>query len=256
MVSTELVSTLVDFGAFIMAPLDRALTILVTASSIFIGNRYLEGFRKAQEQKKIAKLIIVSIQGHLKNLEEIFRRLNGTLSKNDVSVINALVDQIQDDYIYESAIKQIGIFELEEVDVISNYSRILNSILSDTISCSKGEFSIHFQGFLKKRIKGIMIIAKTYIMILSKKLLQKEDKFNEYKELVKNDYALIKIHDGKFYSSAMYGLLGSNDILKEIELLFKEHGSFTALEDAYKTKKQEYEKWVETEKSSPNEKSE
>lgn len=126
MVSTELVSTLGDFGAFLMTPPSKSITTilvtpLLTALFVFIGNRRLEGFRNTREQRKIAKLIIPSIQRNLENLERIFEQLNGTLFEKDISIIDATINQIRDDHIYDSTIKQIGIFELKEV----NYFQII-----------------------------------------------------------------------------------------------------------------------------------
>ncbi len=173
---------------FITAPLDRALTILATASSIFIGNRYLEGFRKKQEQKKIAKLLISSIQGHIEQLQRIIIYLKGTLSESDAEVINVEVNQIQNDYIYESALKQIGVFDLKDVDIISEYARTLSSILRDILRSYDKErkfTNVAFQSFLKRKTDALIIDAKLYIMVLSKRILQDDDKFNEYKKLVK-----------------------------------------------------------------------
>ena len=43
----------------------QVLTTFGAVISIYIGNRALESFRKIQGQKKVAKIIIVSMEGHL-----------------------------------------------------------------------------------------------------------------------------------------------------------------------------------------------
>lgn len=221
-------------NGLIITPLDRALTILATASSIFIGNRYLEGFRKRQEQKKIAKLLISSIQGHLEQLQTILTYLNGTLSESDAQLIGVEVNQIQNDYIYESALKQIGVFDLKDVNLISEYSRTLSSILRDILTSydkEKKNTNVTFQAYSKRKTEALMIDAKLYIMALSKRILQDDDKFNEYKELVKKDYLLIKIHGKRWgFNPEMYNSLTRNDPLKRTELLFKEFGLIAELE--------------------------
>ena len=238
---------------FITAPLDRALTILATASSIFIGNRYLEGFRKKQEQKKKAKLLISSIQGHIEQLQRIMIYLKGTLSESDADVINVEVNQIQNDYIYESALKQIGVFDLKDVDIISEYARTLSSILRDILRSYDKErkfTNVAFQSFLKRKTDALIIDAKFYIMALSKRILQDDDKFNNYKELVKNDYSLIRINGKKYgFNSEMYDSLTRNDPLKRTELLFEEFGLIAELENTYNLKKIEFEKWIQTKSS-------
>ena len=95
-----------------------------------------------------------------------------------------------------------------------------------------------------------MIDAKLYIMALSKRILQDDDKFNEYKELVKNDYSLIRINVENYdFNSEMYDSLTRNDPLKRTELLFEEFGLIAELENTYNLKKIEFEKWIQTKSS-------
>ncbi|MBD1807352.1 hypothetical protein H6F98_18125 [Microcoleus sp. FACHB-SPT15] len=233
-------------NGLIIAPLDRALTILATASSIFIGNRYLESFRKRQEQKKIAKLLISSIQGHLEQLQVILTYLSGTLSESDAQLIGVEANQIQNDYIYESALKQIGVFDLKDVNLISKYSRTLSSILRDILTSYDKEkkfTNVTFQAYSKRKTEALMIDAKLCIMALSKRILQDDDQFNEYKKLVKNDYSSTRVRGEKYeFNSEMYDSLTRNDPLKRTELMFEEFGLIAELENTYKLKKIELEK--------------
>ena len=83
-------------------------------------------------------------------MQRILRYLKGTLSESDAEVINIEANQIQNDYIYESALKQIGVFDLKDVDLISEYSRTLSSILRDILRSYDKErkfTNVTFQSF-------------------------------------------------------------------------------------------------------------
>jgi hypothetical protein len=110
--------------------------------------------------------------------------------------------------------------------------------------------NVPFQSFSKRKTEALMIDAKLYIMALSKRILQDDDKFNEYKELVKNDYSLIRIYGEKYdFNSEMYDPLTRNDPLKRTELLFEEFGLIAELENTYNLKKIEFDKWIQTKSS-------
>jgi hypothetical protein len=95
-----------------------------------------------------------------------------------------------------------------------------------------------------------MIDAKLYIMALSKRILQDDNKFNEYKELVKNDYSLIRVRGEKSgFNSEIYDSLTRNDPLRRTELLFEEFGLIAELENTYNLKKIEFDKWIQTKSS-------
>jgi hypothetical protein len=110
----------------------QVLTTFGAVISIYIGNRALESFRKIQGQKKVAKIIIVSMEGHLDNLEEILKYLNENLSESLMHRIDNKVNQIRKNYIYESALKEVGILASKHIDIISKSSIALNSILDET----------------------------------------------------------------------------------------------------------------------------
>jgi len=57
--------------------IDQLLTTFGTVISIYFGNIALESFRKTQGEKKVAKLIVASMEGHLVYLSEIIRCLEG-----------------------------------------------------------------------------------------------------------------------------------------------------------------------------------
>lgn len=226
-----------------MPPLDRALTIFVTAASIFIGNRYLDGFRQQQEQKKVAKLLISSIEGHLESLDTVFNWLEQKHKHISLdlpklaNLSNREVNYIKNDPIYESAIQNIAVIALKYIDFITRYSRyskILNSILED-ILLSYNNKTINTDTLISAlgKCQILQIDSQLLIMTLSHKILQEREKFNEYKELVKQEYSKFRV-DIKKYAFNPEEIAIS---LIRIEELFEEFGLRAELEDTYNQKK-------------------
>jgi hypothetical protein len=123
--------------------LEKILLILTTVTSFLIGNRFLEGFRKIQEEKKVARILVASIEGHLDYLRQINRELNGTiLSKSQMENIENTINQIRKDYIYESALKSIGVLNIQYIDFISTYSRNLNCLLDTILNSYEQSFEM------------------------------------------------------------------------------------------------------------------
>jgi hypothetical protein len=225
--------------------LDKVLLIFATTTSFFIGNRYLEGFKKNQEEKKIAKILIVSMEGHLEYLYQISKNLSGTiLSDSEIENIESRINQIQKDHIYESALKSIGVLKIQYVDLICKYDRDLNSLLdsiSKSYEKSTRHINVHSLGDIKSQIKDIVISNKRYIMKLSREILYDIDIFNQYKELVMRDYIedrrlreIQYIDFKKFINSEFEQEMPIPSlVMMKIESLFKEYGLLQELEDFY-----------------------
>jgi hypothetical protein len=47
---------------------EKILLVLATVTSFLMGNRFLEGFKKNQVEKKVAKMLVASMESHLDNL--------------------------------------------------------------------------------------------------------------------------------------------------------------------------------------------
>lgn len=123
--------------------LEKILLILATTTSFLIGNKFLEGFKKNQEEKKVARILIASIEGHLDYLRQINRELNGNiLSKSQMENIENTINQIRKDYIYESALKSIGVLNIQYIDLISTYSRNLNCLLDTILNSYEQSFKL------------------------------------------------------------------------------------------------------------------
>ncbi|PHM10663.1 hypothetical protein [Nostoc sp. 'Peltigera malacea cyanobiont' DB3992] len=172
---------------------EKILLIFATTTSFLIGNRFLEGFKKSQEEKKVAKIIIASIQGHLEDLKQINRELITLLSKSEMESIESMINRIKKDYIYESALKSVGILTIQHINVISKYSRSLNSLLDNILNSYEETFQLTVEDektnryiplstlqILRRNIEQLTSDAKSCIMKLSREILHDNDNFNKH----------------------------------------------------------------------------
>lgn len=227
-------------GEFSAASIDRALTILATATSIFIGNSYLENFRGRREQKKIAKLLVVGLESHLEQLPEIISRLNGTLMEGEAEHLKKKVELLQNDSIYEIALKQIGGLDFQHLSLIADYSRKLNSTLGAIVgevdpALKTQHLNLSIVGPCRKKLEELQIDAMLNVMLLSKKVIKDDKKFDEYKELA------------AFHYSLRAGSRTGKQSLKRVELVFEEFGLLSDLESACRVHKEREEYWKEQE---------
>jgi hypothetical protein len=137
--------------------LEKILLVFATTTSFLIGNRFLEGFKKNQEEKKISKMLIASMEGHLENLEEIIKYLD--VSDLRIKEIDKKIDKIKNDYVYKSALEKIGILESKYIDIIARYSRSLNSVIDSIPRVYNTENKEKFINsyFVELNIKEIVI---------------------------------------------------------------------------------------------------
>ncbi|MBD2694746.1 hypothetical protein [Anabaena catenula] len=190
---------------------------------IYIGNRALESFRKTQEQKKIAKILIASMEAHLEYLNKIKQNLSGTLNKSNINNIESIINHIKTDYIYESALKLVGIFDSQTIDFIYRYSRNISSDMDEILNSYEkingfiGETKLPILG---EKIEALLMEAKLCIIILSKEIVQDDDKFNNYTKSIIDEY-------GKNRAKGVmesFATLEMQDILIITEKLFEGYG--------------------------------
>ncbi|WP_141105959.1 hypothetical protein [Nodularia sp. NIES-3585] len=250
--------------------------IIITSGSvisIYVANRFLESFKKNQEQKKVTRIIIASMENHLHNLEEILKYLNEVLTKSQMNKIYNQVNQIKNNYIYESALKQVGILTSKHIDIISKSYIALISLLDqmprlydkqreEQDEQSKTYVSLGYdkqrerkneqsKTYVRLSIEELIINTKLDIMLLSREILQDDEKFNAYKKIVQNLYSQMKVHIDKRYifnehgdriNSDHYESLTMNITLERIEKLFEEYSLLTELNDSYNKNQIEFEK--------------
>ena len=234
--------------------IDKVFEKILYVLAFLIGNSFLEGFKNNQGKIKLAKIIIASMESHLDNLEEILKYLNEKLSESLMNRINNKVNQIRKNYIYESALKEVGILTSKHIDIISKSSISLNYIIDETPRVydlqNKSE-DAKSKKYVRIGIEEIVINIKLDIMVLSREILQDNEKFNTYREKVKDVYSQMKIHINESClldeheqrtSNIHYSSQNMEGILERIETLFDGYSLLTELNDSYNKKKIEFER--------------
>ncbi|MBD2386459.1 hypothetical protein [Cylindrospermum sp. FACHB-282] len=216
----------------------QVLTTFGSIISLYIGNRYLESFRKTQEQKKIAKILIASMEAQLECFNKIKQNISGSrLSTSEINNIEGIINQIKKDYIYESALKLVGIFESQTIDAIYRYSRNLNSSLDEILNSYKkidGFIGFPKVWILDEKIKALSMEAKLCIIILSKEIVQDDKKFNIYTKIIIDEYGKTRAEG---VMNTFTTLFAMQDILITTEKLFEGYGLRPELGASYNEEK-------------------
>lgn len=211
--------------------IDTVLTILTTAASIYTGNWFLENYRKKQKKEEIARLLVASLEEHLSYLKDIQRDLmEAALPKERFNRIDMYVARIKNDDIYKLALNQIGIFQTESIKEITRYSSGLKQLLDELKRASaQATGSPGIVGLLQRKTDSRMLDAGLCLISLNKKVIDDEESFNKFKDLVKHNYSRIKFN-GEASEGITFEL---RDSLKNIEKLFEEFGIADELNDYY-----------------------
>ncbi|MBK1989239.1 hypothetical protein A0J48_017130, partial [Sphaerospermopsis aphanizomenoides BCCUSP55] len=211
--------------------------------SLYIGNRALERFRKTQEQKKIAKILIAAMEAHIEDFEKLNINIKGWISKLQRESLERMFNNIKKDDIYESGLKSVGLFDIKYIDIISKYSRKLNHITDEILNIYELDQDQNTYivtsgnlGRLKEQINMLTISALLNSMILSREILQDEDKFKEYKIHVKREYTsqIRKWKSKQELWKTEPGISNETPIPQELEILLKEYSQFPEIEHYFK----------------------
>lgn len=178
-----------DFSLVISTP----LTIITTAASIFIGNRYLEEFKQNQEQKKIAKLLIISIQEHLKYLKPIPNALTKDVSKEHIESIKRKINRINSDNLYQESLAKSGLFTTEVLAYIINYNQILKTITDDMLTNNNVFKGANYtQSITRARIASIQLEGNLCIIVLNQKIMKDQKALLDIIERTEEVYCKVK----------------------------------------------------------------
>jgi hypothetical protein len=141
----------------------------------------------------------------------------------------------------------------KHIDIISKSSIALNSILGETprvYDMEQKKQDETSKRYVRLGIEEIVINIQLDIMILSREILQDNEKFNAYREKVKDVYSQMRVqinepyvlddHGQRKIESIHYCSENMEKILGRIETLFGEYSLLTELDDFYNKKKIEF----------------
>ena len=217
--------------------INSVITILTTTASIYIGNWFLDSYRKEQKKKEIAKMLVSSLEEHLTYFKHIKTNLekmyfggiilpsNGIRLREELNTININIAFIENDDLYNTALNQIVILPTERLKEITRYSNLLKQLIYEFKKIEDKKLEVIISGrfhLLKSKIECIDISAGLCLIGLSKEVLNDVKLFNKFKDLVKINYFRIKLNYDKNNQSTLFGL--PNSVEKTIEAAFEEFG--------------------------------
>lgn len=216
--------------------IEPLLSILTAVISIYSANWFLEKYRRRQKREEVVKLLSASLIEHLNYLQFIKRYLeNPELSKNRFNYIDMYVIHIENDEVYHLSLNHMGLFPREIIKEITQYSSGSKYLMAELKRASTKEAgNSAIIEWLKRITDSNRLEAGFCLMSLNKKVIDDKEAFDQFKELVKEDYCEIKLYTETPDGSAFK--LG--DSLKNIKKLFEEFGFANELEDCYAMKKE------------------
>jgi hypothetical protein len=105
-------------------------TILATATGIFLGNMGLRFLANKKEKREISILFINAINSQIRSLEFIKNYLLSYKKKDNQKYIEIYRNRLKDNKYYQTAFNKVGIYNEQEIDLISKYSVELQEYLS------------------------------------------------------------------------------------------------------------------------------
>ncbi|MEA5513358.1 hypothetical protein [Nodularia sp. UHCC 0506] len=228
---------------FNMVITNQIMTQILTTSgsviSIYVANRILERFKQSQEEKKVAKILVTSMEIHINILEEVMKYMSEDCCESQITKVENKVNQIRENYIYKSALTLVGVLKIKYVNLISKYYVDLDFLLNnDILNIYETRFKLTSNnekmnkyiptptlGSVKIKIETFIFEAKCCIMKISKEILQDNEKFNKYKELLKREYKIHKKELEQYiadYNIEIYEQPLNNTLLMRIQTLFEE----------------------------------
>ncbi len=192
-------------------------TIFATATGIFFGNMALRCVSNDKEKREISILFINVINSQLRSLGFIYSYLISYDKENVQYYIEIYQNRLADDKYYQTAFNKIGIYNEQEIDVISQYSIQLQEYLSylqklliqieqnkqDLEKLTNPErFKITYQEanqryFIPVIIAHIITMLFACLVVYKLSINYSYKKFKETQEEFIRDYKLLVLQDTK-----------------------------------------------------------
>ena len=171
-------------------------TVAFTAFGLFLNNRYSEIRKNKKEQKELANILIPIVNGHLlriQTLKEI--KINTIPSDDDLEKINSCINTIQNDVIYQSCLSKGGMYESKIINLIIEYNQTISLFIDEFNRSLKRDNPLYLCPCFVGRYKDIVhiIIVKSYLvlMVLSKLIINDNQKYKEIKAKIVEEYCCI-----------------------------------------------------------------
>lgn len=214
---------------------DKLFIAIISSLGTLFVQRYLENSRNERKQQEFARLAISLIKW--RNTILFYLRTQVILSGTDSAEIKSLIitryiNQIRQDEVYKSMLKDIGILPLNILKYFSEYDSNLKNLLdslADHASYDDGQSlnnNWNVQQNLAIQIIYNAIDGGVTTMLLSKQILKDRKEFEADKQFLISEYWRVKdaIEQGEDLPSV---ILNS---LTQVEMVFTEIGASNELD--------------------------
>ncbi len=140
------------------------VTILATALGIFIGNSLIRYFTDRKEKREYAVLFINSIESHINILGKFFSQIDlpsvitDRIFTEGMEYIEVYKSNLIENKAYDVAFEKIGIFNQNEIDLVSKYDANLKESLFhiNTFCCTvSGDTETYLENIGKVKHKNV-----------------------------------------------------------------------------------------------------
>jgi hypothetical protein len=205
---------------------DKLFIAIISSLGTLFAQRYLENSRNERKQQEFARLAISLIRQRDTIL--FYLRTQVILSASDSAEVKSLIitryiNQIKQDEVYKSMLKDIGVLPLNILKYFSEYDSSLKNLLdslSDHVSHDSGQSlcSLQVQQNLAIQIIYNAIDSAVTTMLLSKQILRERKEFEADKKFLLEEYWRAKdaIAQGEDVPSVILNSLA------QVEMVFDE----------------------------------
>ena len=215
------------------------VTIIGTALGIFSGNQLLYYLRINQQRREKSVLIVKAIDSHITNLKAIDTFVVFELFLNNLDYINIYQSDMENNKIFEIAFNEIGIYEENLIDLISNYytnfKKCLNELNLYILNCKNGERISITYTILKIHLNTLALEGLLCTYVINSKYTSKKQK-KVFENFISDYYFIMNKLINKSFKPELYhdhfvvisGILSTALInkLNYIKLKFQENSNF------------------------------
>ncbi len=191
---------LVCFVTYIAIFQDKLFIAIFSVLGTLSVQRYLEGFRNKKEQQEFARLAISLINWRnciFLSLRTQIISSNGHSTEIKSRIIMRFFNQISQDEVYKSMLKNIGVLPLNVLKYFFDYDSTLKNLLDSLEDNANNNFGVSLGSLQVQENLSFQIIINNIdgvvtMMLLSKQVLKDQEEFKIHKQFLVNEYWRLK----------------------------------------------------------------
>jgi hypothetical protein len=209
---------------------------LIGFLSSYIAWKREKNYSHKENEQKTIKLIIIGMEGHLKELLSLKENWDTNDRMNGFMNASSRVSGIEDNLFYKQGLINIGILSARHIELVTLYFESLNSVLDDIRTYYKPEYQITstsgnsntgnantaLEGHIKRQIDVMQFCGRTIELILSLEVLRDDEKYEQLKVALENDYRNVRNTIGRgSLNESIYSWIINSDFFSLLPLIRK-----------------------------------